>query len=111
MMMDLPAPVSPVMTLQPGWNSIVKSGTSARFLMRSVVNIGRFHPDNISNHGWTWMDIDKNSGTLTSRIGAFGREIHSIRDCPRSAFLRIRVYPCASVVELNRLEAGNERKF
>jgi hypothetical protein len=57
------------------------------------------------------MDIDKNSGTLTSRIGAFGREIHSIRDCPRSAFLRIRVYPCASVVELNRLEAGNERKF
>ena len=42
MMMDLPAPVSPVMTLQPGWSSSVRSLTRARFLMRSVVNMVRF---------------------------------------------------------------------
>src|ERR1035441_9924740 len=43
-MMDLPAPVSPVMTLQPGCNSSVRSLTRARFLMRNVVNMVRFVP-------------------------------------------------------------------
>src|ERR1039457_2469813 len=38
-MMDLPAPVSPVITLQPGWSSSVRSLMRARFLMRSVVNM------------------------------------------------------------------------
>ena len=41
-MMDLPAPVSPVMALQPGWSSSVRSLTRARFLMRSVVSIFRW---------------------------------------------------------------------
>jgi len=35
----MPAPVSPVMTLYPGCNSSVRSVTSARFLIRSVVSI------------------------------------------------------------------------
>src|SRR6266536_6299927 len=42
MRMDLPAPVSPVMALKPGWSSSVRSATSARFLMRSVVSMSHF---------------------------------------------------------------------
>jgi len=57
------------------------------------------------------MDTDKKSLTLISRIYMNGRQIHSIRGLSRHGRLRIRVYPCASVVELNRLEVGNERKF
>src|SRR6202142_927963 len=48
MMMDLPAPVSPVMTLYPGWSSSDRSVTNARFLMRSVVNMVKFVPLNLA---------------------------------------------------------------
>src|SRR5262249_5785497 len=39
MRMDLPAPVSPVMTLRPGCSSRERSATRARFLMRSVLSM------------------------------------------------------------------------
>ena len=39
--MDLPAPVSPVIALQPRWSSSVRSLTRARFLMRRVTNIAK----------------------------------------------------------------------
>jgi hypothetical protein len=35
-------------------------------LMRSVVNMVRFHPGKDENHGWTRMNTDKNNWTLTS---------------------------------------------
>ena len=39
MIMDFPAPVSPVIALNPGCNCSVRSATNARFLMRNVVNM------------------------------------------------------------------------
>jgi len=46
--MDLPAPVSPVTTFRPGCNSSVRSATSARFLMRSVVSMTDFFAPNLA---------------------------------------------------------------
>ena len=41
-MIDFPAPVSPVTALNPGRNSSVRSETSARFLMRNVTSMAAF---------------------------------------------------------------------
>ncbi len=38
MMIDLPAPVSPVMAAKPGASSHSRSSTSARFLIRSKLS-------------------------------------------------------------------------
>jgi hypothetical protein len=57
------------------------------------------------------MDTDKNGWTLNPEIGTNWKDNHTYRNHSRGACLQIRVYPCASVVELNRLGAGNERKF
>jgi hypothetical protein len=57
------------------------------------------------------MNTDKNDRTQFLWIGTSGEKFYSIRDYSRNARLHIRVYPCASVVELNRLEVSNERKF
>jgi hypothetical protein len=57
------------------------------------------------------MNTDKNDRTQFLWIGTSGGKFYSIRDYSRNARLHIRVYPCASVIELNSLPGGNKRKF
>jgi hypothetical protein len=63
-----------------------------------------------------WIAVAERSGDTAFRtVGcAQKRRGASLPTAVQNPWLRREpclVYPCASVVELNRLEAGNERKF